>query len=154
MKKVIQRNLPITTTYTIIGSYYSSIEEAGTCCENCGKAISNVAEIQSAEGRKYLVGMDCAGTLSGIKGEFDFEFIHKSNFTTAKSERAKLLKFIKSGGIKNLEFTTFTDDKNYHKEIGSGKWEFEFLSGGANWKQFTKELWQGYVFPMIKDLKA
>lgn len=29
MKKTIQRNLPITTTYSVVKSFYSSIEESG-----------------------------------------------------------------------------------------------------------------------------
>lgn len=154
MKKVIQRNLSITTTYTIVGSYYSSIEETGTCCENCGKPIANIAEVESVEGRKYLVGMDCAATLSGIKGDFDFEFVHKANFTTAKSERAKILKYIKEGKVKNFNTRTYTDANNFYKEVGAGVWEFDFVSGGSNWKQFPKDVWQNYVLPMIKDIKS
>lgn len=148
-----QYNLPITTTYKLISSYYSSIEESGTCCENCGRLIANIAVIESKEGNKHVVGMDCAATLSGIKGDFNFEYIHKANFNTAKQARTLLLKHIKEGKVKSLEFKTFTDDKNFYKEIGAGKWEFEYLSGGYNWKQYPANVWINYVLPMIKDLK-
>lgn len=153
MKKIIQRSLPITTTYTILGSHYNSIEDGGGICENCGKIITNIAEIQSAEGHKYNVGMDCAGTLSGINGSFDFEYIHKANFTTAKSTRASILKAIKEGKVKNLTVKTFEDANNFYKEIGAGKWEYELTKGGYNWKQYPADVWQNYVLPMIKDIK-
>ncbi len=150
--KVIQRSLPITTTYKIVGSYYKSIEDGGGCCENCSKIISNIAEIENAEGNKYSVGMDCAATLSGIKGEFDFEYTHKANFTTAKGARAGLLKAQKEGH-KNLTFKTYDDENNFYKQIGSGSWEYEHKKGGRNWKQYPADVWGSYVLPMIKDIK-
>lgn len=152
-KRIIQRSLPITTTYKILSSKYISAEDGGGCCDNCGKFITNIAEIESKEGQIYTVGMDCAATLSGIKESFDFDFIHKANFTTAKSARNTLLKYIKQGKVKELSFKTFEDANNFYKEIGAGKWEFEFVSGGYNWKQYPREVWQNYVLPMIKDIK-
>lgn len=152
-KKVIARALPINTTYKILSSYYLSIEEGGgRCCENCGRLITNIAEIESKEGNKYLVGMDCAGTLSGISGNFDFEYIHKANFAAAKAARAAIVKAIKQGKVKNLTASSSINTGNFYKEIGAGMWEYEFISGGYNWKQYPREVWQNYVFPMIKDL--
>lgn len=153
-----QYNLPITTTYTIISSHYVSIEDGGGCCENCGRIISNIATIESKEGKQYTVGLDCAGTLSGIKGDFDFEYIHKANFNTAKQARAKLNKAIKEGIVKNLTFTTYETNDNYYKEVGAGKWEFERLRSGKfdgyAWQQYPAAVWQKYILPMIKDLAA
>lgn len=154
IKNVIQRNLPHTDTYKIVGSYYRSLEDGGgTTCANCGAFICNVAIVESSTGKRHDVGMDCANTLSGIKGNFDFEFIHKANFATAKSARRQIHKFIKAGKIKNLIFKTFEDDKNFYKEVGAGKWEVEYTSGGWNWKQYSAMVWKNYVYPMIKDLK-
>lgn len=151
-KNLIQRSLPITTTYEIIGSRYTSIEDGGGCCENCGKAITNIAIIKSKEGRIYNVGMDCAATLSGIKDSFDFNYIHKANFATAKNARNQLLRMIKEDKIKSLQVKTFEDKNNFYKQLGSGKWEVEIKSGGYNWKQYQAGTWLDYVLPMIKDL--
>lgn len=52
--------------------------------------------------------MDCAATLSGIAGNFDFEYVHKANFAVAKQVRSQLLK-AKKEGHRNLNVTTFTD---------------------------------------------
>lgn len=150
-KKLIQRGLDITVRYELISTYYRSMEEGGGCCENCGKMISNIAEVKSEDGHKYTVGMDCAATLTGIKGDFDFEYVHKANFNTAKSARAGVVKALKKGA-KNLSLKTFTDDKNFFKQVGAGKWEYEFASGGYNWKQYRADVWQNYVLPMLKDL--
>lgn len=152
-KRVIQRNLPITTTYKILGSKYISMEDGGVCCDNCGKFITNIAEIESKEGQRYNVGMDCAATLSGIKDDFNFNYVHKANFTTAKGVRALLLKYIKDGKIKELTFKTYEDDKNFFKEVGAGCWDAALIPHGYNWKQYPKEVWNNYVLPMIKDLK-
>ncbi len=154
MKQTVQRNLSITTTYEIVESYYRSIEDGGGCCANCGKVIANIAVVQDASGRKFDVGMDCAATLSGIRGGFSIEHIHMANFRSAQGVRRSLLKYVNKGTIKSLEFKTFEDEKNFYKEVGAGKWEVEFVSGGYNWKQYPAELWNRYVLPMIKDIKV
>jgi hypothetical protein len=65
MKKIIQRALPITDTYTVHSySYVSLIDGQGTCCENCGKLISNIVTLKNQKGKKFIVGNDCADTLT------------------------------------------------------------------------------------------
>jgi hypothetical protein len=151
-KKLIQRNLSLlATTYTILGSWYSSLEDNPQTCANCGRVICNIAEVQDADGNKFMVGMDCAETLVGVKDSFDFSHIHKACFAQAKQARAKLLKAKKEGAT-NFSAKTFTDTNNFYKQIGSGKWDYSLPNGGANWKQYPAEVWGNYVLPMIKDL--
>jgi hypothetical protein len=156
-KKVVQRNLPLDAKYTIIGSYYSSIEETGTCCENCGRPISDCCDIVNERGNKHTVGMDCASTLSGIKDTLNFSQ-HEYNFSLAKQARAKIMKAIKQHGIEDMEISasTFENADNYWKEIGAGNWRVWKNAEGrnvvSNWQSYPKDRWQNYVLPMIKDL--
>lgn len=157
--KTIQRNLPIDTTYSIVESFYKSLEDGGDICNNCGKLISNVAIIKDAKGVAYHVGLDCASTLSGIKEDFSFEYIHKSRFNQAKQARATLQKMLKKAKEKNIDLIikakTFTDANNFYKEIGSGMMSTDCEPFNVNyrmWKQFPSDTWTKYVLPMIKDL--
>lgn len=157
-----QLNLSITQKYTLIESYYLSIEN-GCTCDNCGKIITNVAKVQGNDSKFYFVGLDCASTLTGIKGDFDFVYIHKANFNQAKQARAKVLKVIKdikaSGKNHKVELITFADDNNYFKQIGSGKYNVGLAGDEFNprfnyWKQFNSEVWSKYVLPMLTDLQT
>ena len=108
VKKVVKRSLPITN-YKIIDTYFTA--EPEIVCDNCGKAISNVAQIKSEDGKTYLVGMDCAATLSGISEE-DIEYWNNS-FKQAKAIRAKLRKFLKEGGTWKPFVPWYRDDVIY-----------------------------------------
>lgn len=150
-KKLIQRNLPITETYSIVSSFYSPLEN-GNFCQNCGRPISNVAEVKCSNGNTYSVGMDCAETLSGIKDDFfTWEYIHKAAFQEAKSARASLLKCVNK---------CKKDDHPYQVTIhkcDDGDIGFDFMPQsiskyGRRWKYFNGENWDRYVYPMIKDL--
>lgn len=159
-KNIIQRNLPLSQTYTLVETFYRSIEDYGCTCENCGKLISNVAHVKGDKDKNsYYIGMDCASTLTGIKDDyFNFELQAKAAFNAAKSARATLLKTIKQAKEKNIEVIikakTFDDTKNFFKEINSGMWETESTDGlkFRNWKQYSAAQWQTHVYPMIKDL--
>jgi hypothetical protein len=66
-KKVVQRNLPIDSNYTIISSnYIPIIDSFGLCCDNCNKLIANLITIKDDAGQLFTVGLDCAKTLSSI----------------------------------------------------------------------------------------
>lgn len=162
MKTIIQRNLPITQKYAVIGSFYRSIEEGGgQCCENCGRLITNVCEVQGSEdGKHYFIGMDCAETLTGIKGNFDFEYIHKANFQQAKSALAYIQKAIKKskeiGVLPVIEVKTYEPGKGYYAKTGgimiditTEPFSHKF---GRTWKQYPLDIGEKYIFPMIKDL--
>lgn len=145
----IQRNLPLGIEYDLLSSWQSSME-AGNCCQNCGRVIANCAEIQSIHG-KFVVGMDCAKTLC----EHSMSIMQaEAAFSMAKSARARLSKAIKGNLGTDFCAVTFSDAKNFYKEVGSGKWEYKLATGGSMWKQYPANVWQSHVLPMIKDLVA
>lgn len=62
MKTVIKRNLPLNVQYTCIDKkYIPLIDGCGTCCDNCGKLIANIATVKSVNG-VYYIGFDCLET--------------------------------------------------------------------------------------------
>ena len=153
-KKIIQRHLPVTQTYEILGSWHT--DEMGTCCDNCGRPISNIAQIEGGnDGRTYHVGMDCAGTLSGIQDSFDFEYVHKANFNTAKRVRAKIRKSIKN--IEEKEGQGF-DYRVYPCLLDRGATMVSFDVPGEYihlyrwWETFEADVYDRYVYPMVKGL--
>lgn len=68
-KQLIERNLPFTDKYIYLGITRGSIESAQfTCCDNCGKLITNMVTVASnTTGKKYTIGTDCAETLVAAK---------------------------------------------------------------------------------------
>ena len=145
----VQRNLPLGIEYNLLSSWQTELE-AGNSCQNCGKAISNCAEIESVHG-KFIVGMDCARTLC----EHSMSIMQaESCFAMGKSARATLRKAIKENKGTNFRAVTFADDKNFYKESGSGKWEYTLPTGGGIWKQYPAYAWKSHILPMIKDLVA
>jgi len=86
-KKIIRRNLPINESYNLIDSYYSSMDN-GCSCENCNKIIANIAVIKNSDGKVFNVGLDCAETLTNLKGLQSA----LANFNEAKALRAKVNK--------------------------------------------------------------
>lgn len=91
-----------------------------------------------------MIGLDCAGTLTGIKGDFTFEYMHKARFSEAKQARALLLKRIKEG-YSDLTFSEPTEKFN------KGGWHVT-KKGSGYWRYYEAETWAKYVLPMIKDL--
>jgi len=62
MKTIIKRNLPLNVTYTVINrKYVPLLDGYGQTCDNCGKLISNIATVKSANG-VYDIGFDCMET--------------------------------------------------------------------------------------------
>ena len=100
-KNIIQRNLPINQQYTLLETFYSSIEDSGTCCENCGRPISNIAKVIGNDDKLIrLIGMDCAETLTSIKDSLAFE---KYAFKAGKTARAAIMKMLKKQEQDSLE---------------------------------------------------
>jgi hypothetical protein len=158
IKNIIQRNLDITKTYTIEGSYYVGLEN-GTCCDNCGRLIANVAEIRCNEtNKRYTVGMDCAETLSGIKGNFDFNYIHKVRFDQARQARTKVKKMldkIKEKGLTAIvKMDSHTDSKTGEKYGGYDIGCEPFNPNYRTWHYYDIEVWEKYIYPMIKEFKT
>lgn len=71
-------------------TYIALVDSSGTCCENCGRLISNMATISDESDNQYIVGLDCAKTI-----------LEKENYEVAKTEIAKSKKI--SEKIKMLE---------------------------------------------------
>lgn len=159
MKTIIKRNLPLDSTYKIIDSFYSPLEN-GNCCDNCGKPITNIVKVLNEKDVNfYHVGLDCAETLSGISNDFAFNYQHKAAFEDAKQIRVKVLKLIKKAKQDNVVLkitaTEFTNTNNYFKEVGSGIIRVEsepFSPHYSTWKQFRKELFNSHVLPIVKNL--
>lgn len=156
-KAIIQRNLPINQNYTLLETYYISLEDGGTCCENCGRPISNIAKvIGNSDKLVRYIGMDCAETLTSIKDSLSFE---KYAFQAGKSARAAILKLLKKAAEQNtileIKIQTFQDGEGYYKEGGSGWYSITPTNGNMRdfrtWKQFPKHQWINHVYPMIKQ---
>lgn len=158
-KKVIQRNLPLTQKYKLVSTFYRSLEDGGHICENCGRFISNIAEVKGeTDNKTRFIGLDCAETLTAVI--VDSLLFEQYAFQAGKSARAAILKIIKKAkekgqGLK-IELKTFADGEGYYKESGSGVYyiepEGEFCTEFRTWKQFPAHQWQSHVYPMIKDL--
>jgi len=86
------------------------MEGNGECCENCNKPLANVAIIENSDKKQFIVGMDCASTLSGIKNSDSFERA-ENNFKEAKAIRAKVNKYLKQFENAEIEVTNFYSGK-------------------------------------------
>jgi hypothetical protein len=157
MKKIIERNLPLDKTYRLISSRYAGIEE-GCCCDNCNRPIANIAVIEDSDNKVYSVGLDCAETLSGIKDDFAFNYVHKSAFDSAKQFRSKLLQNAKKYDVAGM--STFVIDSHSFLDVNNKeqyiieRW-CVYPTGrrdllGYSFHQI--DAYQNYVYPMIKDL--
>jgi hypothetical protein len=111
-KAIIQRSLPLSDKYTVHSfKYVSLIDGQGTCCENCGKLISNMVTLENQKGEKFVVGNDCADTLTIDKYKMFFEV--KPAFTEGKSLRAKIMKHFKNNTIVRAYIYNGDDAKKF-----------------------------------------
>jgi len=63
MKAIIERNLSLNVKYVLIDKKYIPLENGfGTCCDNCGKLIANIATVRNEPGNVYNIGFDCLET--------------------------------------------------------------------------------------------
>ena len=64
MKTIMQRALPLNEKYILTDKkYIPLVESSGTCCDNCGQLIANIATVRSETGKTYSIGFDCLETL-------------------------------------------------------------------------------------------
>ncbi len=149
-----QYNLRHDTQYSILSSWYAELE-SGNTCDNCGKNISNCVEIENLDKKRFVVGMDCASTLSGIKDSLVLSFTEAS-FQQAKSARAKLLKFRKDYPLGTIRIETLPEGKGYYKESDSGVISCDFRPEQGQpyytMKQYPADVWMPYVLPMVKNI--
>lgn len=104
MKRIIQRNLDLSKKYTLVGVTHTPvIDGCGSACENCGRAIANIATIKDQSGSTYLVGLDCLDSILETTriftedSAFQYRFLEAA-LSKAKSLRAKILKNRKKYG--------------------------------------------------------
>ena len=76
MKTIIKRKLNLNVKYVCIDKKYIPLfDGGGTCCDNCGKLIANIATVKSSEG-VYYIGFDCLETFllnNSLLDGFDLE---------------------------------------------------------------------------------
>jgi len=147
-KNIIQRNLPLNVKYEVIGVSYISILDGGHCCDNCGKPISNIAEVKSINGT-YFIGLDCMDTFiinNGLlDGESYFKYMQsdKPAISKAKQLRAKIMKQAKENstfkaelvqfdnGRYGFNFSRFNEHRGFDEPMG---WDYLF---NPEYKQLT-----------------
>jgi len=88
--KAIQGNLPIDKKYKIINLIVGD-EDNLTNCENCGNIIKNVAIIESENGLRYQIGLDCASALTSKDANYA---LSELQVMQAKKQMRKKTKFI------------------------------------------------------------
>ena len=94
MKNVIQRRLPLNTKYVVTDKKYIPLLEGfGTCCDNCGKLIANIATVKNETGQSFYVGFDCLETFL-INNELVSESDQES-YEATKKMIPKILRFSK-----------------------------------------------------------
>lgn len=98
-------NLALNENYELIDSFYTGaiVDGGGTICANCSRMITNVATIKDSNSKIYNVGMDCAETLTNLKGLYSASM----EFSEMKAIRAKINKAIKQGS--NIEYSIYSD---------------------------------------------
>lgn len=68
-KQLIERNLKFSDKYVYLEIVRGSVESAQfTCCDNCGKLITNMVKIvRKEDGKQFTIGTDCTETLAKAK---------------------------------------------------------------------------------------
>lgn len=142
--KVLQRNLPLSTTYKVVDfKYIPLIDGQGACCENCGRPIANLVEISNGAGEKFTVGADCAETL--VKNDPAMFFEVSPAFQEGKAMRAKILR-----AAKPQKFESDNLKKAYIYQGGETKFLVLQVEKGAS--SMTKINFPAVTMEYIKDL--
>ncbi len=114
MKTVIQRNLPLNKRYIFVSAkYVSLIDGTGSTCENCGKLIANMITVKDEDGKQYVIGQDCAKTLTSLQKDVNYILSGNAGFEEGKRIRAKFQNHIKKGSISGAYFWTAKDGNFY-----------------------------------------
>lgn len=94
MKAIIERNLPLDTTYSLTDKkYVPLLDGCGTCCDNCGKLIARIATVRSAQGKSYSIGFDCLETI--LINNSLLSTLDVVQYEAAKKMLPKILRFSK-----------------------------------------------------------
>jgi hypothetical protein len=115
-KKIIRYNLPLNDVYDIVDSFNTGGLENAVCCDNCNRAIVNVAVIKNDKNKIFNVGVDCASTLNNLQNFYflDLEFKELKSIL-AKVNKAKKENFeIKCEILKNGNLCAFYNFYDKH----------------------------------------
>lgn len=94
MKAIIQRSLPLNVRYVLTDKKYIPIlEGGGSCCDNCGKLIANIATVKNTDGKSFTIGFDCLETLLINNSLLSTNDI--AQYERAKKMIPKILRFAK-----------------------------------------------------------
>lgn len=111
-KAIIQRALPLSDIYKVHSfKYVSLVDGQGTCCENCGKLISNMVTLENQKGERFVVGNDCADTLTTDKSKMFLEV--QPAFNEGKSLRAQIMKHFKNNTIITVYLYTCNEGEKF-----------------------------------------
>jgi hypothetical protein len=95
MKNIIQRKLPLNIKYFVVDKKYIPVLDGeGTCCDNCGKIIANIATVKNENGGLFIIGFDCMETLlinNKLLSQEDIESYEKT-----KKMISKIIRFSKT----------------------------------------------------------
>lgn len=94
MKNIIQRKLPLDTSYALVDKKYVSLVDGYGCtCDNCGKLIANMATIANPVNKHFTIGFDCLDTIllnNAILSQTEI-----ADYQQYKQALTKIMKFIK-----------------------------------------------------------
>ena len=150
MKAIIERNLSLNVKYVLIDKKYIPLENGfGTCCDNCGKLIANIATVRNEPGNVYNIGFDCLETIlinNSLLSKHDV-----AEYEKVKKMIPKVLRFAKSlketiqlnNGLDGFKFERPTDyfldsgwitywllkgnSKPYNSNVKIKEMDFDFL---------------------------
>ncbi len=149
MKKTIERNLALHHTYILVSTNYATLE-SGTVhhCANCNRPIVNTATVKDTTiDQTYIVGIDCAASLQGVKGQENFKQ-ELDKFAEATSALVWLKHKIKKhkGYIKTITLDDYEANNLYAGSITL------HLTMGDEWRNCYKPGWESHTKPMVENL--
>lgn len=127
MKAIIQRNLHLNQKYFILDKkYVPLIESHGTCCDNCGQLIANIATVKNKSGKVYNIGFDCLETILINNSLLSTNDI--SEYEAVKKMIPKIIRFSKVikerlAANAHLKITGLRfENQNYHMDFYPFYW--------------------------------
>lgn len=133
-KRIIKRHLPLDVKYTCVDkTYLSLVDGNGTCCDNCGQLIANIATVKSVNGT-YTIGFDCLETF--LLNNNLLEGFSAEDLQDAKKTIAFVLRFskhikeiMKLNPDMTLTGLKFIHDKYFHPKESRTMTYYRYWNG-------------------------
>lgn len=126
-KQLIERELKFNERYQYIEIVRGSIESGQvTCCDNCGKIITNMVKVmRMSDGQRFTIGTDCTETLS--KAQCMYNGVNTDYYMDLYSYNkcARLVTEIKKGCEVVADFIWLTVTTAKGKRIEASKSDME-----------------------------